>query len=123
MYLNGDGIAGTDARGRAVSDDHFLLYFNADGDSQVTLPADEFAQAWDVVIDTSGVADTTTTLAAGATFLLASRSVVVLQEHADATVSEADHSVAASVAALTQTTSTPAADQRSGARPSQDPDA
>ena len=36
---------------------------------------------------------------------------------------EPDHSVAASVAALTQTTSTPAADQRSGARPTEDPDA
>ena len=84
MYLNGDGIAGKDARGRAISDDHFLLYFNADGDAQVTLPPEEFSQAWDVVIDTSGVADTTTTLAAGATFGLVSRSVVVLQEHADA---------------------------------------
>ena len=121
MYLNGDGIAGKDARGGPISDDHFLLYFNADGDAQVTLPPEEFAQAWDVVIDTSGVADTTTTLAAGSTFGLVSRSVVVLQEHAEP-VAEADHSVAASVAALTQPSSTPAADQRSGARPTKDPD-
>ena len=58
MYLNGDGIAGKDARGRTITDDHFLLYFNADGPAQVTLPPDEFAKAWDVVIDTSGAADT-----------------------------------------------------------------
>ena len=29
MYLNGDGIAGLDARGQPIIDDHFLLYFNA----------------------------------------------------------------------------------------------
>ena len=39
MYLNGHGIAGTDARGNPITDDHFLLYFNADGPAEVTLPA------------------------------------------------------------------------------------
>jgi glycogen operon protein len=116
MYLNGDGIAGNDARGRPITDDHFLIYFNADGPAQVTLPPEEFSRAWDVVIDTSGVADRTTTHPAGATFDIAPQTVVVLQEHAEPD-SEPDHSVAASVAALTQTTPTPAADRRSGSRP------
>ena len=102
MYLNGDGIAGKDARGRTITDDHFLLYFNADGPAQVTLPPEEFAKAWDVVIDTSGAADSATTLAAGSTFELDTRTVVVLQEHAEPEA-EPDHSVAASVAALSQT--------------------
>ena len=57
MYLNGDGIAGKDARGGTITDDHFLLYFNADGPAQVTLPTEEYAAAWDVVIDTGGDAD------------------------------------------------------------------
>jgi glycogen operon protein len=122
MYLNGDGIAGLDARGRTITDDHFLIYFNADGQSQVTLPPEEYAKAWDVVIDTSGVSDRATTLAAGATFEIATRTVVVLQEHAEPE-SEPDHSVAASVAALTQATVTPAADQRAGDRPTKAPDA
>ena len=65
MYLNGDGIAGKDARGRTITDDHFLLYFNADGPAEVTLPPEEFARAWDVVIDTGGAADEATTLEAG----------------------------------------------------------
>ena len=39
MYLNGHGIAGQDARGGTITDDHFLLYFNADGPADVTLPA------------------------------------------------------------------------------------
>ena len=38
MYLNGDGIAGKDARGGTITDDHFLLYFNADGPAELTLP-------------------------------------------------------------------------------------
>jgi glycogen operon protein len=99
MYLNGDGIAGSDSRGRPITDDHFLLYFNADGPATVTLPPEEFARAWDVVIDTSGAATSATGLAAGSTFELDSRTVVVLQEHAEVEP-EPDHSVAASVAAL-----------------------
>ena len=64
MYLNGDGIAGKDSRGRTITDDHFLIYFNADGPAEVTLPPEEFARAWDVVIDTSGAADTASTMSA-----------------------------------------------------------
>jgi len=116
MYLNGDGIAGKDARGRTITDDHFLIYFNADGPAVVTLPPGEFAKAWDVVIDTSGAADTATTLAAGSTFELDTRTVVVLQEHAEPEA-EPDHSVAASVAALSHTEPAPAAAKRSGDRP------
>jgi glycogen operon protein len=122
MYLNGDGIAGKDARGRTITDDHFLIYFNADGPAEVTLPPDEFARAWDVVIDTSGAADTASTLAASEKFQIATRTVVVLQEHADAE-EEPDHSVAASVAALAQTGATaPAADKRSASRPKKSSD-
>ena len=65
MYLNGNGIAGKDARGGTITDDHFLLYFNADGPATVTLPAEEYAAAWDVVIDTGGNADADPTLEAG----------------------------------------------------------
>jgi pullulanase/glycogen debranching enzyme len=39
MYLNGNGIAGLDARGQRIVDDHFVLYFNAaHEDAEVTLP-------------------------------------------------------------------------------------
>jgi glycogen operon protein len=116
MYLNGDGIAGKDERGQAITDDHFLLYFNADGPADVTLPPDEFADAWDVVIDTGGSADDAGTHAAGSTFRLETRSVVVLREHAEAEA-EPDHSVAASLAALSGASvleGTPAADRRHG---------
>ncbi len=98
MYLNGNGIAGLDERGQAITDDHFLLYFNADGPAEVTLPPDEYADAWDVVIDTGGAADDETTHQAGGKLHLETHSVVVLQQHSKPEA-EVDHSVAASVAA------------------------
>jgi glycogen operon protein len=114
MYLNGDGIAGKDARGGSITDDHFLLYFNADGPADVTLPPDEYADAWDVVIDTGGSADEERTLEAGATLALGTHSLVVLREHAEPE-SQPDHSVAASLASLADAghvDATPAADER-----------
>jgi glycogen operon protein len=98
MYLNGHGIAGKDERGGTIVDDHFLLYFNADGEAQVTLPPSEFSEAWDVVIDTGGNADEAGVRPAGSTFEIGHRSLVVLREHQEPEV-EIDHSVAASVAA------------------------
>lgn len=98
MYLNGHGIAGRDARGNPVVDDHFLLYFNADGPQEITLPPDEYAAAWDVVIDTGGSADAAPVCAAGSTYGLQERSVLVLQEHREPEA-PTDSSVAASVAA------------------------
>ena len=77
------------------------------------LPQEEYAAAWDVVIDTGGSADRETH-AAGSTVPLATRSLMVLREHAEPEA-EPDHSVAASLAALTDTgsfTATPASDQR-----------
>jgi glycogen operon protein len=98
MYLNGHGIAGADARGGTITDDHFLLYFNADGDATVTLPPIEYAESWDIVIDTGGTPDDVEVLKAGATATLRENSVLVLREYLPPTV-EPDHSVAASVAA------------------------
>ncbi len=97
MYLNGHGIAGRDDRGQQIVDDHFLLYFNADGEATVKLPNDEYADAWDVVIDTGGSADEDGTFTAGQVFTIPSRSMVVLREHHAPEV-EPDSSVAASVA-------------------------
>jgi glycogen operon protein len=98
MYLNGHGIAGADARGGTIVDDHFLLYFNADGEATVTLPPAEYAESWDIVIDTGGTPDEVEVLKAGATMSMRDNTVLVLREFAPPTV-EPDHSVAASVAA------------------------
>ena len=98
MYLNGHGIAGKDERGGTITDDHFLLYFNAGEQGEITLPPEEYSAAWDVVIDTGGDANGATALAAGSTYGMQARSLIVLQEHREAEP-EPDHSVAASLAA------------------------
>jgi isoamylase len=102
MYLNGHGIAGADARGQDVVDDHFLLYFNASGDDvPLTLPPEEYAAAWDVVIDTGSVKRRQGPMRAGVSSKVAARSVLVLREHS-APIVAPDTSAAASVAAQEQ---------------------
>ncbi|MBS2937086.1 glycogen debranching protein GlgX [Nocardioides sp. J2M5] len=99
MYLNGDAINTRDSRGKAITDDHFLLFFNADGEREVTLPPAEYAEAWDVLIDTGGVADERGTCPAGSTLPLGERSTLVLREHVEPVVEETDKSVSASLSA------------------------
>jgi glycogen operon protein len=103
MYLNGHGIAGPDATGNQIIDDHFLLYFNAGDRVEITLPPDEYAGAWDVAIDTGGRRDGSVPLKAESTLRLEERSVIVLREHV-APEEEPDSSVAASLAAMAGTT-------------------
>ena len=64
----------------------------------MTLPAEEYAGAWDVVIDTGDVLDDDRPRLAGSALELAGRSVVVLRQHTTPEV-EVDHSVAASIKA------------------------
>ncbi len=98
MYLNGHGIAGLDATGNAITDDHFLLYFNGGHeDVRVVIPPDEYAAAWDEAIDTAGAALADEPHLPGAKVLLYARSVLVLREHQEAH-DESDFSVAASLA-------------------------
>ena len=100
MYLNGHGIPGLDAAGQPISDDHFLLYFNAGLEEvTVTLPADEYAEAWDALIDTAAAEVDSSPLKPESTLLLQGNSVVVLREHVQAE-EDPDLSVAASLVAL-----------------------
>lgn len=103
VFLNGDGIRAKDTRGRRITDVNFLLYFNAHDDMvNFTLPADEYAPAWDIIIDTAGHNADTEPVKAGAVLPVDAKSLVVLRAHSVPDV-EPDHSVAASLAALSQT--------------------
>ncbi|WHT21802.1 glycogen debranching protein GlgX [Crossiella sp. CA-258035] len=54
VFLNGDGITDLDARGERVTDDSFLLCFNAhDGEMELTVPNSGYGQEWAVVLDTA----------------------------------------------------------------------
>ncbi|MCP8998439.1 glycogen debranching protein GlgX [Pseudarthrobacter sp. RMG13] len=103
VFLNGDGIQGKDARGRRITDVNFVLYFNAHDDMvNFTLPNDEYAPAWDIIIDTAGHNADTAPVKAGQILPVDAKSLVVLRAHM-VEEAEPDHSVAASLAALTQT--------------------
>ena len=53
------GIQEQDSRGRRITDDSFLLGFNAhDDDVDFVLPAEEYSPFWDVLVDTADQADT-----------------------------------------------------------------
>ena len=54
MFLNGNGIRGRDARGGRITDVNFVLYFNASAETVTfVLPPDEYAQGWEVVVDST----------------------------------------------------------------------
>ncbi|APU16272.1 MULTISPECIES: glycogen debranching protein GlgX [Actinoalloteichus] len=54
VFLNGDGIPDRDRRGEPVTDDSFLLCFNAHGeDLEITLPGSDYGIEWTVVVDTA----------------------------------------------------------------------
>ena len=87
VYLNGQGIPGLDARGHRVTDDSFVLCFNAHHEPiEFTLPPEEFGPAWTPVIDTAAGADDggeASPVRAGATVRVGSRGIVVLQAAPD----------------------------------------
>jgi isoamylase len=54
VFLNGQGIPDPDARGQRITDDSFLLYFNAHYESLTfRIPGDEYGQAWERTVDTA----------------------------------------------------------------------
>ncbi|WP_104128974.1 glycogen debranching protein GlgX [Cryobacterium sp. Y57] len=100
-FLNGNGIRERDARGQDVTDDNFLLLFNADAeDEEFRLPPDEYAPAWEIVVDTAGDGADSTPRPAGAIHTVAGRSLAVLRAYYEPEVVP-DHSVAASLAGAT----------------------
>ncbi|MEY9212314.1 glycogen debranching protein GlgX [Thermobifida halotolerans] len=54
VFLNGDGITDLDARGQRITDDSFLVCFNAHGRAvEVTVPGRAYGAEWTVVVDTA----------------------------------------------------------------------
>lgn len=78
VYLNGDGLPDCDEEGRDVSDDSFLLLFNAgDGNVEFTLPDSGYAPSWVVEVHSDGpIGDN---FKAGSVVDVAARSSVVLR--------------------------------------------
>jgi glycogen operon protein len=106
VFLNGQGIRERDRRGETISDDHFLVLFNA-GDEPVDfhVPAIQYSPEWDVYVDTAGERANTEPIAPGEALKLEPKSLIVLREH-HLPEPEIDHTVAASLTAQIAITAT-----------------
>nr|AAR83844.1 glycogen debranching enzyme [Brevibacterium helvolum] len=102
VFYNGDGIQEQDSRGRRITDDSFIMAFNAHDDAvDFCLPAEEYSQYWEVQFDTAAQADDYEPLKAGATLKLDAKSMVVLRAYSGPE-EEVDYSAAASVASMAE---------------------
>jgi isoamylase len=82
VFLNGHGLPGLDVRGQRVTDDSFLLYFNAHYEPiEFTLPPTDFGAAWVPVIYTADttIAEEAKPVTAGAKVAVDARALMVLQ--------------------------------------------
>jgi isoamylase len=82
VFLNGHGLPGLDLRGQRVTDDSFLLYFNAHYEPiEFTLPPTDFGAAWVPVIYTADttIAEEAKPVTAGAKVAVDARALMVLQ--------------------------------------------
>ncbi len=80
LFLNGDGIHEKDARGGQITDDSFLLCFNAHHEAvEFTLPPQEYGATWQAVLatDTPALGDVPT-VDAGGRVTVAARSLLAL---------------------------------------------
>jgi len=86
VFLNGDAMDELDRRGEWVTDDSFLLCFNAWHEVvDFRIPDGEYGSNWHVVVDTSleSNAEPDTHWAGGSTLPVPARSLVVLQRSAE----------------------------------------
>ncbi len=102
VFLNGEGIAAPDARGQRITDDSYLLLFNAHHEPIEWQMPDEWGQIWQPVIDTtsSEIGADVPPVKAGDALSQPERSVLVLRRIED--VSEADELPAAMLKGLTR---------------------
>ena len=81
VFLNGDGFPDTDARGERITDDSFLLCFNAHHEPiDFTLPPQEYAGKWQVIVNTANPVEPAEILLTDASgqLTVAARSLLVL---------------------------------------------
>ncbi|KUG62187.1 MULTISPECIES: glycogen debranching protein GlgX [Kocuria] len=103
MWLNGNGIAGVDMRGRPITDVNFIVYFNSNPEAvKCKLPPVRYGRLWEEVIDTAGKYADGQIRKARSSIVLEGKSMVVLRAY-EAPEEEPDASVAASVAAYAKT--------------------
>ncbi|HEU5156529.1 MAG TPA: glycogen debranching protein GlgX [Streptosporangiaceae bacterium] len=86
VFLNGDAISEPDPHGRRVSDDSFLLFFNAHSEAvRFTVPGMEFGERWEYTLDTDdpGLAGGREPVKARDSVDVPGRALIVLRRLAD----------------------------------------
>ncbi len=79
VYLNGNGIPDRDVRGQRVTDDSFVLCFNAhDEPIKFTMPPAKFGRSWNRVV-TTDPADTDGPVRSRSKVVVSARALIVLQ--------------------------------------------
>ena len=79
VFLNGDAIPESDARGNRTTDDSLLILLNADANGiDFTLPPESYGVVWRTVLDTYDLSYIGRLHEAGETMRVAGRSVTVL---------------------------------------------
>jgi glycogen operon protein len=82
MFLNGGEITTPDERGQRITDDSYVLLFNAGHeDAEFTLPPPRFGTEWTCELRTDGGAEGTTHAAAESVPVI-TRSLVLLRRTA-----------------------------------------
>ena len=82
VFVNGEAIPEPDARGERVTDDSFLLCFNAHDEAlDFVIPDQGYAEKWTAALDTADARGQTELVAgAGETVSLQARSLLVLRK-------------------------------------------
>ena len=80
MWLNGGAIHEPDTRGQVITDDDFLVLFNADAEEQqFTIPSRQWGERWLTEVDTCAEIVDPGWREAGALIVVGARSLVVLR--------------------------------------------
>jgi glycogen operon protein len=78
-FLNGKAIQTPDDRGRSITDDSFLLLFNAHVEAVDWVIPPEYGKAWNLVLDTARLQPEANPLEVTGGITTSAGSVVVLQ--------------------------------------------
>ena len=94
VYLNGNAITETTARGERITDDSFIMIFNAHHeDIEFTLPTKDLGASWRLIVDTSdsgGYPDEEKLIDAEGTIVVQPRSTLILRQTEPPVFDEAD---------------------------------
>jgi glycogen operon protein len=83
VFLNGDAITSPDPRGERVTDDSFLVLFNAYWEAiDFSLPKQDFGTEWELEIDTADPLSSGDVHASGEPVPVQARSLKVLRRTA-----------------------------------------